>query len=276
MRQPLSQYEDEPGYPPGLVADERAEDYGEPPRRRLPMALLTMAVMTIFAGGLYVAYLAGARHASNGGVPLIRADQGPVKVKPEQPGGMDVPDRDKLVYNEKPGGPPVERLLPPPEQPEPRPTAPREPPQAAAPPAAPAPGPAAASGAPSPAPVAAAAAPPRPKRPAADQQQTSAATPASAKPLAVPTPVPQGTKGLGLRIQLAALRTPEAARDEWNRLKRENSDLLGKLSAVAVRADLGDKGVFYRIQAGPFADQGTAEKLCGELKRRKLGCTIAR
>jgi hypothetical protein len=45
---------------------------------------------------------------------------------------------------------------------------------------------------------------------------------------------------------------------------------------VAVRTDLGDQGIYYRIQAGSFGDAAAAEKLCGELKRRKLGCILAR
>jgi hypothetical protein len=77
-------------------------------------------------------------------------------------------------------------------------------------------------------------------------------------------------------LRLASLRSPEAAREEWARLKRENSDLLGSLTAVAVRTDLGDQGIYYRIQAGSFGDAAAAEKLCGELKRRKLGCILAR
>ncbi len=53
-------------------------------------------------------------------VPVIRADITPVKIKPADPGGMDVPDRDKLVYDRLKGeaaGTNVERLLPPPETP---------------------------------------------------------------------------------------------------------------------------------------------------------------
>jgi len=45
---------------------------------------------------------------------------------------------------------------------------------------------------------------------------------------------------------------------------------------VAIRTDLGDKGTYYRVEAGPFADAAAAERLCGELKRRKLGCILAR
>ncbi|MBT4464634.1 MAG: hypothetical protein HOC60_08130 [Rhodospirillaceae bacterium] len=52
--------------------------------------------------------------------PIIRAVEGPVKVRPENPGGMNIPDRDKLVYDRMKGAtkpPRLERLLPPAETP---------------------------------------------------------------------------------------------------------------------------------------------------------------
>lgn len=61
-------------------------------------------------------------------VQLIKALPGPVKVRPDNPGGLRVPDRDKLVYDRMQGGSSngeqsrgPERLLPAPEQPLPRP-----------------------------------------------------------------------------------------------------------------------------------------------------------
>ncbi|MBV8090484.1 MAG: SPOR domain-containing protein [Alphaproteobacteria bacterium] len=87
----------------------------------------------------------------------------------------------------------------------------------------------------------------------------------------------QATLGTaGPRLQLGSVRSQDAARQEWDRIKRKNPDLLGSLSATPVRADLGDKGVFYRIQTGPVADAAAAERLCGELKQRNIGCIIAR
>jgi len=51
--------------------------------------------------------------------PLIQAESGPFKVRPENPGGLSIPHQDKLIYGRMSGGEeqPVERLLPPPEQP---------------------------------------------------------------------------------------------------------------------------------------------------------------
>ena len=257
MRQTYSEYHD-PDERLGLVGEDRADEFSRPDRR-LPTIFLSVLAMALFAGGLWFAYVQGTRHpavtASGDAVPLIRADERPTKVKPDQPGGMTIPDQNVSLYNEKPGGTPVEKLLPAPEQPLPRPapaardTASVEPPAAAAQqlPA-------------QPASKAAAKAPPKP------------AAAAPAKPAATAAAVPGGK----VQIQLASLRSPEAAREDWSRLKRENPDLLGKLTAVAVRTDLGDKGIYYRVLAGSFGDAAAAEKLCGELKRRNLGCVLAR
>ena len=120
----------------GLYADPRDEEADPPPRRvlRIVGALLIMA---LFAGGLWFAYVEGARHMAgtggSGDIPLIRADTRPMKVKPAEPGGMPIPDRDMLIYGQN--RPMVEHLLPPPEQPMALPA----PPPPAANPAAPAP-----------------------------------------------------------------------------------------------------------------------------------------
>src|SRR6266446_10120904 len=123
MRQTYSDYRDhDEGI--GLVGEERADEYARPDRR-LPTMLLTVLAMALFAGGLWFAYVQGTRHpavtAAGDAVPLIRADERPTKVKPDQPGGMTIPDQNVSLYNERPGGTPVEKLLPAPEQPMPRP-----------------------------------------------------------------------------------------------------------------------------------------------------------
>jgi outer membrane biosynthesis protein TonB len=284
MRQSASHYADnvygqrEDDY--GLVGEERPEDYQqEYPRRdrRLPAILLTATVMALFAGGLWFAYVQGTKHApvaaaQRDGVPLLRADDRPTKMKPEQPGGMKVPDQNVSLYNDKPTGAQVEKLLPPPEQPMARPVPPPEP--APPPTAVPAAQPAAAAPATPPAPAAAPAKPPA-------KSAAEAKPPAPPKPAAIaaktPAPAAAETAANGrVEVRLASVRTPESAREEWARLKRENADLLGNLRANAVPIDLGEKGVYYRIQAGPFADAATAERLCAELKKRNHGCILAR
>jgi cbb3-type cytochrome oxidase subunit 3 len=242
-----------------LYADPR-EHEGGPRFRGLIASLVAVVVIGAFVGGIWFAYQQGLRHreGSTGAadVPLIRADERPTMVKPENPGGMEVPDRDKLIYTQKRAT--VEHLLPPPEKPMPRPTAP----SAAAPSSSPQPPlMTAAAGASNPGPQ------PQLEQPAGKlPAKAGSAAATAAKPAA-----PQQTGGA--RIQLASVRSEEAARQEWNRIRRANPDLLGSASANFVRADLGDKGVFYRLQTAPIVD---AERVCGELKQRNVGCIIAR
>jgi cell division septation protein DedD len=236
----------------------------ERPRRRLRGPLLVVLVMLASAGGVWIAYTRG-HDRKPGEVPLIQADQGTTKTRPQQPGGMAIPDQDKLVYNQGKGAPQVEKLLPPPETPLPRPTPPLP---AAAPPSPPS----APTGPPGTGAVVAV--PPTGPAPAAS---LSAPTPLAAAPVAAPPPPAAApSAGGGYRLQLGALRSEEAARQEWDKIRRANSDLLGNLTAIWPRADLGDRGVYYRIQTAPVGDGATAERLCGELKRRNVGCILVR
>ena len=247
-----------------LFADPRDGDPRRRPRGVLP-TLLTLLVMGLFSGGLWLAYVEKTRRAgadaANGAVPLIRADERPTKVKPEQPGGMQIPDRDKLIYNQT--RPVVEHLLPPPEKPMARP---------APPPPLPSQTEAARPSAGTPPPASAA-----PENPQA-VTQTAQPPPQPAGKAAPSAPVPSkppAAKTGGTRLQLGSVRSEDAARQEWERIKRKNADLLGNISATPIRADLGDRGVYYRIQTGPFADLAAAERICSELKQRSIGCIIA-
>lgn len=258
-------------------------------RAPLPLRGITVAIaviaLALFGGLIGYTYLSHSG-GPGGPVPLIKADPRPMKSAPEKPGGMEVPNQDKEIYaridrNAPQGqGTRVERLLPPPESPMPRPRPPAAPPPLepeipAAPAIEPPPN---AVEVPQPAPVApraAAPAPtPTPAKPAAPtpapQQQASA-------PRAAPAaPPPAAAGATRYRIQLAALRTNEDATREWEKLRRAHMDLLGPLALNVVRADLGDRGTFYRIQAGPLADEQAAKDLCRRLAEKKVGCLVVR
>jgi cell division septation protein DedD len=87
-------------------------------------------------------------------------------------------------------------------------------------------------------------------------------------------PPRDGTPQKGYRLQLGSVRTLESARREWERLESQNGDVLNKLGYAPARVDLGDRGIFYRIQAGPVADAATAERVCKELRQRGVGCLL--
>jgi hypothetical protein len=82
---------------------------------------------------------------------------------------------------------------------------------------------------------------------------------------------------LTYQIQIAAVRSQNRAESEWARLIKKHGDLLDRYTLNIIRADLGsDKGVFYRLRAGPISGENVAQALCQNLAKRKVGCLIVR
>jgi SPOR domain len=48
------------------------------------------------------------------------------------------------------------------------------------------------------------------------------------------------------------------------------------MSPIIKRADLGDKGVYYRAMVGPFTTQEEAKKLCSNLTVAGGSCVVQR
>jgi len=71
------------------------------------------------------------------------------------------------------------------------------------------------------------------------------------------------------------VRDEANAKNEWARLAKKHADVLGGLELVIQRADLGTKGIFFRVRGGWFADRGEAKAVCAELAKRNVGCLIA-
>lgn len=80
------------------------------------------AVSGVALAGVVGWFILAPQYADNGNVeiPVIRRPQTAVKVQPSEPGGMEILNQDKSVYDiieKKDNEPVVENLLPPPEQP---------------------------------------------------------------------------------------------------------------------------------------------------------------
>ena len=68
------------------------------------------------------------------------------------------------------------------------------------------------------------------------------------------------------RIYLASYRGIKKAGEGWRGMASTNADLLGGLDAAVAQIDLGrDKGIVYRLQAGPLAGITNANALCYKL-----------
>ena len=61
------------------------------------IAASSIAIL-LFGSAIWYFYTQGGTE-DNGEVPLIEAPDGPDKVEPEDAGGLDVPDQDKLVFD---------------------------------------------------------------------------------------------------------------------------------------------------------------------------------
>lgn len=80
----------------------------------------------------------------------------------------------------------------------------------------------------------------------------------------------------GYRIQIGSLRSADAARTAWERQVKKHGAILGELTLLVKRVDLDTKGVYYRVQAGPFETKAAASEVCDALKRRDVGCFVVR
>lgn len=73
---------------------------------------------------------------------------------------------------------------------------------------------------------------------------------------------------VALVLHLASRRSEEAATREWRDLKQSYPEPLGSLKAEIRRTELGEKGVFYRILAGPLTSRSAAKDACAAVKAR--------
>ncbi len=117
---------------PGIAPGERNID--PPKRRSIWPSIAVVAAASAFGGVIWYAYHQGHEDGRPGLPPLVKAEPGPTKVKPDNPGGQEIPFQDSTVYdrlNQNGQKPVIEKLLPPPEEPVDAPAAGRRPPMPA-------------------------------------------------------------------------------------------------------------------------------------------------
>jgi cell division septation protein DedD len=90
--------------------------------------------------------------------------------------------------------------------------------------------------------------------------------------VAVNTPPPAGS----YVVQVAAQKTEADAAATWQQLQQKYPTVLGSQQASIRRVDLGERGVFYRAQVGPFGSRAQASEVCQSLKAAGGECVIQR
>ena len=311
--------------PDGLELD--FDELDDPPARpgmlTGTLAAIGLATLLIFAGVIWYAFNSGKEQAEQAGLPVIRAEEGEIKIKPEDPGGAKFAHQDKTVYDKIDGTESgVEQLLPGSEEPKEKPQIIRpsetELPAEGQPKVMRVPPPAEGQMPVPPAEAPAVTAPALPdpmgretREPAAHESVAAApqpevtTTPSQSLPseiaslpgesaapaqennpgqtAALPEPVSEAAPppaastapaGSGFVLQLGAFRSTAAASAGWKLLSGRHGGILKGLNHFVAEADLGEKGKFFRLQAGPFPDRAAANAKCGELKNAGASCII--
>ncbi len=210
-------------------------------------------------------------------LPLVKAENSPIRVKPDNPGGLEVPNRDRLILKNletanpsKLGVP--EKLIPRAESPiftnnkEPSLAAPDNEKIS--------------------------------KDKEVEQKQEKIKTsklkrkPSELKksegynkgqdekrqknkPLTIETKQEVISKAATHRVQLASLAKQKAADKFWKQMKKKHPTLFGEMLGRVVKIKLKSKGTFYRVQ-GDAISRNTAEKICKIMKTKKQACLVVK
>ena len=75
-------------------------------------------------------------------------------------------------------------------------------------------------------------------------------------------------------VQIAAFRSQDAAESAWNKVSKSKPDLYTGAGKFVQRADLGAKGVFYRLRVGAFDQRSEATAFCNALKAAGDNCIV--
>jgi hypothetical protein len=86
---------------------------------------------------------------------------------------------------------------------------------------------------------------------------------------------PSGGGGSGgYLVQVSSQRNEADAQASYRALQSKFPTVLGSRSPLIKRADLGDKGVYYRAMVGPFGSPDEASQFCGSLKTAGGQCVV--
>jgi hypothetical protein len=106
-------------------------------------------------------------------------------------------------------------------------------------------------------------------------------SPGSAPALPAPTPVSAApapavaASGGGFLVQLSSQKSEDAARSTYHGLQTKFPSLLGALPPDIQRADLGARGIYFRVRVA-LGSQADAQQLCANLKAAGGDCILAR
>lgn len=78
------------------------------------------------------------------------------------------------------------------------------------------------------------------------------------------------------KVQLGSYKSETEAREVWQKIVKANPDAFSEKTAKIEKADLGAKGVFFRLRTGAFANSAAAKDFCKKVtdKNKTQGCIV--
>lgn len=275
------------------VFDDDEQDLDEEGSRLPLLIVIALLVLAAFGGVVYLAWSSGVERGRADAPRMIVAAPGPVKEAANDNSGTQTHSL-KIYDQPAPADDASDDNTPPPTtaakstsspiviSPPPAATKPAPAVVAAAKPEAPAPKPApivekpaakpivvAEKPAPKPAPVVA--------QPAAPETASAPPAPlvAAPKPAAAAPKAEAATSSGAYELQIGAYKSQDEADAAWKAYKFKHPSAAGYSEDVH-KADLGDKGVWYRLRIGPFSDKAAASDACDKLKADGGACLLAK
>ena len=87
-------------------------------------------------------------------------------------------------------------------------------------------------------------------------------------------PVQPLTAAGQFRVQLGAFRAPALAAQAWNEIVHAHPALVTAMSHAVEKADLGARGIYYRLQAGDFPTANDARSRCADFTAHRINCIV--
>jgi cell division septation protein DedD len=88
---------------------------------------------------------------------------------------------------------------------------------------------------------------------------------------------PQTSAGGGAySVQVTSQRSEAEAQTAYRALQAKYPGVLADRQVMIRRADLGEKGIYYRAQVGPFGSSEQASEFCSSLKAAGGQCVVQR
>jgi cell division septation protein DedD len=84
------------------------------------------------------------------------------------------------------------------------------------------------------------------------------------------------SSGGAYAVQLASEHSAAEAHASFRALRAKFQNQLGGREPIVRRADLGAKGIYYRVMVGPFASMEKAAGICTTLKAAGCKCLVQR